>query len=100
MADILKHGTNRPFPRLLPQQQILNTRQRSRISIIDKMIPAARIPIQHGGSLHPLPPIGLAPLTLERIVRIARRARFELKQLPERIEAEMSLDVLGAVDDA
>lgn len=79
MTNILKHRTDRLITGLLPQQQILDPRQRSLLPVIHKMIPAARIPVQHRGSLHPLSPIRLAPLALERIVRIARGPRFELE---------------------
>ena len=82
MANILKHRTNSPIRRLLPEQQILNLPQRPFFPIIHEMIPTTRIPIQHRRRLDILLPIRLTPLALERIVRIARRARFELEQLP------------------
>lgn len=100
MADILKHRTNNPIRRLLPQQQILNLPQRARLPLIHKMIPTARIAIQHRRRLDVLFPIRFAPLALERVVRIARRAGLELEQLFQRIKREMALDVLCGVDDA
>ena len=100
MTDILKHGTDGLITRLLPQQQILNAGQRAPISLIHKVIPAARVAVQHRGGLHPLSAVRLAALALERVVRIARRPGFELEQLPQRIEGEMALDVFGGVDDA
>lgn len=64
------------------------------------MIPAARIPVQHRGRFDVLLPIRLAPLALERIMRIARRARFELEQLSQGIQREMPLDVFRGINDA
>lgn len=100
MADILKHRTNNLIRRLLPQQQILYLPQRPCLPIVHEMVPTTRIAIQHRRRLEILFPIRLAALALERVVRIARRAGLELKQLPQGIQCEMALDVLCGVDDA
>lgn len=100
MADILKHRTNNPIHRLLPQQQILNLPQRPSLPIIHEMIPTARIAIQHRRRLDVLFPVRLAALALEGVVRIARRAGLKLEQLSQGIQREMALHILCGIDDA
>ena len=45
MADVLKYGADGRLSRLLSQKQILDLRQRARLSSIDKMVPCAGVPI-------------------------------------------------------
>ena len=52
----------------------------------------ARITIQQRRSLYELPAV-LAPLTLERLVRLAERVLVEQEEFPERVQREVSLDV-------
>lgn len=98
MANILKNRTNSLISHLLPKQQILNPSQRTLFPIVDEMVPAARVAIHHRRRLHPLFAVRPAPFTFERVVGVARRPRFELEQLPQRIEREMALHILRRVD--
>jgi len=114
MADILKHRTNLPLPDLLPEQQILNPRQHHSVprlpntttalatpTIVNHMIPRARIPIHHRLTPHHLPSIHpITPLTSKRIMRIAPRVRPILEQFPQTVQREMPLHVLRAVHHA
>lgn len=99
MTNVLEDGANSRITRLLPEQQILNLAQGASLTIINEMIPTTRIPVQHRLSLENLFPIRFTALTLERIMRIARRVRFELKQLTQGVEREMPFDILGRVDN-
>lgn len=100
MADVLKHRTNGLVDCLLPQQQILDLPQRPTLPVIHKVIPTARIAVQHRRRLHPLPSVRLTPLALERVVCIARRTGLELEQLPQTIEREMPFNIFGGIHDA
>ena len=100
MADILKNRTDRSGPDLLPQQKILDAGQGPLVALVDEMIPATGVAIQHGGRLEELPAVGFAAFALEGVVGVAGGVRLELEQFAEGIDAEMALDVLGAVDDA
>ena len=71
MADVLEYRTNIMLKCLLSQKQVLYLTQRTTVSIVHKMIPSARITVEHRLRLNMLPSIWFAPFALECVVRIA-----------------------------
>ena len=58
----------------------------------------ARVAVKQRGCFDELPAVP-APLALERLVRLAERVLLELKQLPEGVQREVSLNILLLVHD-
>jgi len=79
MTDVLEYCTNILFKCLLSQKQVLYLTHRAIFSIVHKVIPRARVTIEHRLCLNMLPSVRLAPLTLECIVRIASCSGMVLK---------------------
>ena len=81
MTDILKHSANllTSIRRLLSKKQILDLTQRPICAVVDKMVPSARVSVQHSRSFDNLSAILLpAPLAFERVVRVAGRVVSEI----------------------
>lgn len=99
MTDILKHGADILFTRLLSQQQILDPTHGSFLALVDEMIPRAGVAIQHRRSFDVLSAI-LTSLTLERVMRVAGGARSVLEKFSQGVQTEMPLDVFGRINHA
>ena len=82
MADVLEDSADNVFTSLLPQQQVLNVRQWPAFTTVDKMIPRARIAVQHCRSFDVLDTVRSAAFAFERIVCVACCTWFKLEQLP------------------
>ena len=78
---------------LLSKQQILYGLQPR----IHKMVPCARIAIQHGRRLDKLSAIGLASFAFECVVGVAGRVWSVLKELSQTVEGEMTLHVFSRI---
>lgn len=94
MTDVLENRRDILFAGLLSNKQILNLGQRTILSIINEMVPRARIAVEHGWSLDELCTVLATALALECVMRIATRLGLELEQLSERLERKVALDVL------
>ena len=99
MTDILEQRANIFLLRLLPQQMILDPAHWPIFAIVDKVIPRARVAIQHSLRLDELSAV-LTALALECVVRVTARLCIVQEELAQAVGGEVTLDVFGTVDDA
>ena len=100
MADILKNGGDITLSSLLTYQQVLDLAESPMLSVIDKMIPSTSVTVQHGWRLDVLCSLRSASFAFERVMCIAPRFWFELKELSEGFQREVSFNILGRIHDA
>lgn len=94
MTNVLEDRRDVFFAGLLSNKQILNLSQWTALSIINEMVPRARITVEHSRSLDELCAVLATALALECVMRIAAGLGLELEQFSERLEREVAFNIL------
>lgn len=96
----MEHSRHVLLRRFLSKEQVLNLAQWTILTIVDKVIPRARVAVQDCRSLDELRAVWAAALAFEGIVSVTTRVWPELEQLPKRVERKMPLHIFGCVNNA
>ena len=100
MTYVLKYCADNIFFRLLPEKQVLDPSQWPVFAVINKVVPRARVAIQHSLGLDMLSSVWTTALALEGIVSVTLCAWLELKELPQAIKTEMTFHIFSTVHNA